>query len=154
MELLSSVLLVAFGFVAAEASAFFKWRRDRSDRIEEAKEEEVRRKEQDRQKRLAEEVEASVIFLAAAHHVALGSSLDGWKQAHITAMEALTKLRLLMPPDIAMAASRHFNAAATSTGAPHYKATLANLINKIRAHTGEDIIQEFEDYLNDPADGD
>jgi hypothetical protein len=146
MEIIRDLSLIGLGYIAAEASAYFKWRRDRRDRTGDREYHERERSSDEEERRRSTQIDACVAFLTAAHQVAVGSSLKGWEDAHITAMESLSRIRLLMPPDIALSAGRLHNAAISSPE-QLYETVLADFINKLRTHFGQDIIKEFKDFV-------
>ena len=152
MEILRDLGLVTLGYLVAELSAYLKWRRDRRDRLEDRDVQEQRRKQDREQQQEDAELEACIRFLAAAHRVAIGSVLEGWQQAHVEAMESLSRVRLVAPPDVALSAGRHYSAAAERRrDAPElYQATLADLINRLRGRFGHVPIPEFARFLDEP----
>jgi hypothetical protein len=153
MEILRDVGLVVLGYLVAELSAHLKWRRDRRDRLEDRGFQEQRRRQDREQQDEDSELEACVRLLAAVHRVAIGGVLEGWQQARVEAMESLSRVRLLAPPDIALSASRHYSAAIGRDKAELYQATLADLINRLRDRFGRARIREFEEFLDEPMSG-
>lgn len=154
VEIVRDLLLVAFGYLAAEFSAFLKWRRDRRDLVADREYEKRRSEERERERLRAEQLEACVALLSATHHVAIGGLLEGWSEAYQTAMESLNRVRLTLPPQLAMDASRLYVAATSPSGrGDAYQTALAHLVNRLREHFGQDIIQQLEEYLDEPYTG-
>ena len=79
MEALQNVLLVLVGYLAAEVSAYFKWRRGRQDRKDDQEQERLAQEKADAQAALERRLQLHTDFQAAAHHVAVGGGLAGWQ---------------------------------------------------------------------------
>lgn len=139
---LQTLLLLGAGYVTSELSAVVRFRRVRRANLEDRnREAEALELERLRDQREAELL-VCIDLLTECHSIAI--HVDGARER---AHRAVTHLRLVANPDLALAGSKHYVAASTGSS-QEYQVSQVAFINESREHFGQNAIQSFVGYMD------